>query len=414
MPEQPAWRFQKIIRPVFDIPSVNRVFTNARVVTAVGDEVIESGFVEVENGKIKAVGAMTDFGGSDAEVIDCAGKTVMPGMMNSHAHLAWDGVHDLARQSLDDSPEISAYKAASNMLKSLRAGVTLVRDLGMNQTNFAAKQAVEQGIFPGPRLLICGEAIIQTGGHTYWCCREASGADEMRRAVREQVRGGADLIKIMASHDLIEMTDAELEAVIDETHRNGLTITAHATFDGVINRVARFGVDCVEHGGSMSEETIQILLDKKIPIVTTFAPVVMQANEEVARKFDVPEWKIAERKKAVADGKRYQGIVDAANAGVPIAFGTDAGSPVVGHEIVAPELKFMVQLGVVKDNLAALRSATSVAARVNGVDKKFGTLQAGKDADLIVVDGNPVADLDALERVQMAFIGGKKMVGVGN
>ncbi len=414
MPEQPAWRFQKIIRPVFDIPSVNRVFTNARVVTAVGDEVIESGFVEVENGKIKAVGAMTDFGGSDAEVVDCAGKTVMPGMMNSHAHLAWDGVHDLARQSLDDSPEISAYKAASNMLKSLRAGVTLVRDLGMNQTNFAAKQAVEQGIFPGPRLLICGEAIIQTGGHTYWCCREASGADEMRRAVREQVRGGADLIKIMASHDLIEMTDAELEAVIDETHRNGLTITAHATFDGVINRVARFGVDCVEHGGSMSEETIQILLDKKIPIVTTFAPVVMQANEEVARKFDVPEWKIAERKKAVADGKRYQGIVDAANAGVPIAFGTDAGSPVVGHEIVAPELKFMVQLGVVKDNLAALRSATSVAARVNGVDKKFGTLQAGKDADLIVVDGNPVADLDALERVQMAFIGGKKMVGVGN
>ena len=414
MPEQPAWRFQKIIRPVFDIPSVNRVFTNARVVTAVGDEVIESGFVEVENGKIKAVGAMTDFGGSDAEVVDCAGKTVMPGMMNSHAHLAWDGVHDLARQSLDDSPEISAYKAASNMLKSLRAGVTLVRDLGMNKTNFAAKQAVEQGIFPGPRLLICGEAIIQTGGHTYWCCREASGADEMRRAVREQVRGGADLIKIMASHDLIEMTDAELEAVIDETHRNGLTITAHATFDGVINRVARFGVDCVEHGGSMSEETIQILLDKKIPIVTTFAPVVMQANEEVARKFDVPEWKIAERKKAVADGKRYQGIVDAANAGVPIAFGTDAGSPVVGHEIVAPELKFMVQLGVVKDNLAALRSATSVAARVNGVDKKFGTLQAGKDADLIVVDGNPVADLDALERVQMAFIGGKKMVGVGN
>ena len=414
MPEQPAWRFQKIIRPVFDIPSVNRVFTNARVVTAVGDEVIESGFVEVENGKIKAVGAMTDFGGSDAEVVDCAGKTVMPGMMNSHAHLAWDGVHDLARQSLDDSPEISAYKAASNMLKSLRAGVTLVRDLGMNQTNFAAKQAVEQGIFPGPRLLICGEAIIQTGGHTYWCCREASGADEMRRAVREQVRGGADLIKIMASHDLIEMTDAELEAVIDETHRNGLTITAHATFDGVINRVARFGVDCVEHGGSMSEETIQILLDKKIPIVTTFAPVVMQANEEVARKFDVPEWKIAERKKAVADGKRYQGIVDAANAGVPIAFGTDAGSPVVGHEIVAPELKFMVQLGVVKDNLAALRSATSVAARVNGVDKKFGTLQAGKDADLIVVDGNPVADLDALERVQMACSGGKKMVGVGN
>ena len=163
----------------------------------------------------------------------------------------------------------------------------------------------------------------------------------------------------------------------------------------------------------MSDETIQILLDKNIPIVTTFAPVVMQANEEIARKFNVPEWKIEERKRAVADPRRYQGLVNAANAGVSIAFGTDAGSPVVGHEIVAPELKFMVSVGVVKDNLAALRSATSVAAKVNGVEKRLGTLEAGKDADLIVIDGNPVADLDALERVRMAFIGGKKMVGVG-
>ena len=96
------------------------------------------------------------------------------------------------------------------MIKSLRAGITLVRDLGMNQSNFFAKQAVEQGIFPGPRLLITGEAIIQTGGHTFWCCREASGADEMRRAVRDQVKRGADLIKIMGSHDTIEFTDEEL------------------------------------------------------------------------------------------------------------------------------------------------------------------------------------------------------------
>ncbi len=124
--------------------------------------------------------------------------------LNSHAHLAWDGIHDLARQSMDDSPEISAYKSAGNMLISLRAGVTTVCDLGMNKANIAAKQAVGQGIFPGPRLLITGEAIIQTGGHTCWCCREASGLDEMRRAVREQVRAGADLIKIMACHGRLE------------------------------------------------------------------------------------------------------------------------------------------------------------------------------------------------------------------
>lgn len=413
MPEAAPWRFQKIIRPMFDIPQKARIF-KGRVLTCVGDEVIEDGFVEVRDGKIVSVGQVKDMPQNDAEVIDCTGMTIMPGIINSHAHLAWDGIHDLANQSMNDSPEISAYKSAGNMLMSLRAGVTLVRDLGMNKTNFFAKQAVEQGIFPGPRLLICGEAIIQTGGHTYWCCHEASGADEMRRAVREQVRGGADLIKIMASHDLIEMTDAELEAVIDETHRNGLPITAHATFNEVIYRVAQFGVDVIEHGGSMTDETIQLLVEKQIPIVTTFAPMVMQSQPEIARKYDIPEWKIAERQKAVANPARYEGLVNAAKAGVVIAFGTDAGSPVVPHSVVAPELKFMVKLGVVSDNYAALRSATIVPARIHKLDKKLGTLEAGKEADLIVVNGNPLDDLDALEKVEITLVRGRDMLGALN
>jgi imidazolonepropionase-like amidohydrolase len=415
MPEPPAWRYQKIIKPMFDIPAQHRVVINARVITCVDDEVIDCGFVEIENGKIKAVGDMADLGSTPegAQVVDASGKSVMPGMINSHAHLAWDGVHDLARQSMDDAPEISAYKSASNMLKNLRAGVTLVRDLGMNKTNFFAKQAVEQGIFPGPRLLICGEAIIQTGGHTYWCCREASGADEMRRAVREQVRGGADLIKIMGCHDTLEFTDAELEAVIDEAHRNGIPVTAHATYNDCIYRVAHFGVDCVEHGGSMTDETIQLLLDRGIPIVTTFAPLVMQSQAEIARQYNIPEWKIAERQKAVGDPKRYEGLVRAAEAGVPIAFGTDAGSPVVGHEVVAPELKFMIKLGIKRDNYDALRCATIVPARISKLDHKLGTLEAGKEADLILIDGNPLDDLDALERVEMTMISGRSMPGVG-
>ena len=414
MPEPAAWRYQKILQPMFDLPAPRRILKGGRILTCVGDTIIENGFVELENGKIKAVGRTADLGSTEgAEVIDVSGKTVMPGMINSHAHLAWDGVHDLARQSMDDAPEISAYKSATNMLKNLRAGVTLVRDLGMNKSNFFSKQAVEQGIFPGPRLLICGEAIIQTGGHTYWCCREASGADEMRRAVREQVRGGADLIKIMACHDTQEFTDAELEAVIDETHRNGLPITAHATYNECIRRVAEFGIDVVEHGGSMDAETIALLVEKHIPIITTFAPLVMQANEVVARKFNIPEWKIEERKKAVANPDRYTGLINAAKAGVPIGFGTDAGSPAVGHEIVAPELKFMVQLGLKRDNYDALRSATIVPAKISKLDDKMGTLEAGKWADVIVMDGDPLADLDALEHVTATFIGGRRMIGVG-
>jgi len=410
MPEPPAWRYQKIQKPIFDIPSPHRIF-KGRVLTCVGDEIIEDGFVEVQNDRIACLGKVSELGSTDAEIVDCAGKTIMPGLIQSHAHLAWDGVHDLANQSMYDAPEISAYKSSAAMLKCLRAGITLFRDLGMNKSNFFAKQAVEQGIFPGPRLIICGEAIIQTGGHTYWCCREASGADEMRRAVREQVRGGADLIKIMACHDTLEFTDAELEAVIDESHRNGLPITAHATYNDCIYRVAKFGIDCIEHGGSMTDETIQLVLDRKIPIVTTFAPLVMQA--ERGREFGIPEWKIEERKKAIADPKRYTGLVNAAKAGVPIVFGTDAGSPVVGHDVVAPELKFMVKLGVVSDNYAALRSATITAAKAHKLDKKFGSLEAGKEADLIVIDGNPLDNLDDLERVTMTFIGGRKMIGVG-
>lgn len=232
----------------------------------------------------------------------------------------------------------------------------------------------------------------------------------MRRAVREQVRAGADLIKIMACHDTLEFTDAELEAVIDEAHRNRLPITAHATYNDCINRVARFGIDSVEHGGSMTDETIQVLVDRKIPIITTFAPLVMQSQPEVARRYNIPEWKIAERQRAVADTARYAGLAKAAAAGVVIAFGTDAGSPVVGHHVIAPEMQFMVKVGVVPDNYAAIRSATSVAARLNKLDGQLGTLEAGKLADVIAVAGNPLEDLDALNHVQMTFLAGKRMV----
>lgn len=408
MPEPPAWRFQKIIKPMFDLPT-GHLILKGRMLTCKGDEVIEDGFVEIEGSKIKAVGRAADLGSTTAEVYDTGGS-ILPGLFNNHIHLAWDGVHDLAQQAMFDSPEISAYKSAGNMLISLRSGLTTLRDLGMNKTNFAAKQAVEQGIFPGPRLLITGEAIVQTGGHTYWCCREATGADGMRQAVREQVRGGADLIKIMACHDRLEFTDAELEAVIDEAHRNGLPITAHATNNESIERTARFGIDVIEHGGKMSDETIRLLLDRKIPIVTTFSAVVMQAQPELARKYNIPEWKIEERQKAMADTSRYDSLVKAARAGVPIAFGTDAGSPVVQHHVIVPEMLYMIKLGVVEGNYGAIHSATSVSAALNKLQDRLGTLETGKLADVIVVDGNPLEDLSALERVRMTFLAGKRMV----
>jgi len=414
MPEAPAWKFRKLLQELSPRRPVHAILAG-RVLTGVGTEVIEDGYVRIEDGSITAVSSNPDRSSPDGDGVQLieTGGTILPGLINSHAHLAWDGIHDLAAQSLDDPPEINAYKSAGNMLVCLRAGITTLRDLGMNKSNTFAKQAVEQGIVPGPRLLICGEAITQTGGHTYWCCREATGTDEMRRAVREQVQHGADLIKIMMCHDMLEFTDEELHALVDESHRQNRPITAHATFDAAIARAAEFGIDMIEHGGRMSDATIELLVARNVPIVTTFSPVVMQSRPEVARRYDIPEWKIAERQAAVADKSRYDGLVRAARAGVRIVFGTDAGSPAVGHETVVPEMEFMVSVGVVKDEHAAIMSATREAAVVNAIDDVVGTVEVGKEADLIVVDGNPIDDLDALARVQMTFVRGSLMYSKG-
>ena len=411
MPEAAPWKFRKIIKPLFDLQKENILF-KCRVIETKSLKVIENGFVEIDNGKIIKAGSQSDLDSSanSKKVLELKDHTILPGLMNSHAHLAWDGTHDLAQQSLDDPSEISAYKSCANMLKSLRAGVTLVRDLGMNKSNIFAKQAIEQGIYPGPRLKICGEAIVQTAGHTYWCCREASGADEMRRAVREQVGSGADLIKIMACHDTLEFTDEELEAVIDETHRNGLYITAHATFDAAINRVTDFGIDCIEHGGPMTDTTIEKVAKKNIPICTTFSPVVMQSKEEIARQYNIPEWKIKERQKIVKDKSRFDSLVKASKAGIDIIFGTDAGSPVVPHDAIVPEMKFMIDLGVVKDNLDAIQSATYRAAKVNKIEDKLGSIEIGKDADLIIVEGNPDKNIDDLSNVKQVYIHGSRLI----
>ena len=411
MPEAAPWKFRKILRPLFETNKENILF-KLRVIEPKTRKVIENGFVEIEDGKISKVGELSDLTDTqnNKKIVELKDHSILPGLMNSHAHLAWDGTHDLAQQSMDDSVEISAYKSCANMLKSLRAGITLVRDLGMNKSNIFAKQAVEQGIYPGPRLKICGEAIVQTAGHTYWCCREASGPDEMRRAVREQVGAGADLIKIMACHDTLEFTDEELSAVIDETHRNGLYITAHATFNDAIDRVVDFGIDCIEHGGPMTDSTIDKVAKKNIPICTTFSPVVMQSNAEIARQYNIPEWKIKERQKIVKDKSRFESLVKAKKAGIEIIFGTDAGSPVVPHDAIVPEMKFMIDLGVVEDNLDAIQSATYRAAKVNKIDDKIGSLEIGKEADLIIVDGKPDKNIDDLSKIKQVYINGNRLI----
>jgi len=409
MPEAPAWQFKTVQRVPDRRPTPAKTILKGRAFTGRRGGTIEDAFVRIERGRITGVGAADQLGsgGDGGDVVDVEG-TILPGLFNSHAHLAWDGANDLATQSLEDEPEISAYKCAANMLRSLRAGVTSVRDLGMNRSGFYAKQALAQGVFDGPKLRICGEAIVQTGGHTYWCCREASGPDEMRRAVREQVRNGADLIKIMGCHDTLEFTDEELDAVIDETHRNGLEITSHATYEACIRRVVEHGVDMVEHGGSMSDDTIQLLLDRDIAICTTFSPLVLQARDGL--EWGMPKWKVEERRRAVEDRSRFDGVVKAAQAGVPIIFGTDAGSPVVPHDAITGELEFMVEIGVCADNEGALVSITSLSAERNHVEHERGSLEEGKAADVVVVGGDALADLSTIDDVRAVYVDGRRLV----
>jgi imidazolonepropionase-like amidohydrolase len=158
----------------------------------------------------------------------------------------------------------------------------------------------------------------------------------------------------------------------------------------------------------MSDETIQMLLDRGTYVITTFAPLLMQAEHGEA--WGMPAWKVEERKRTVADSSRYDGLVKAAKAGVPIVFGTDAGSPVVPHDVIAPELAFMVKLGICDDNEHALRAITSLSARMNDLQDDRGRLAAGLAADVVVVDGNPLEDIDAVESVEAVLLDGAQVV----
>ena len=353
-----------------------------------GEKIVEVGDIETR---------------ADDQVVDLSGKYLLPGFVNSHVHLGWDGIHDLQDQA-NEPAAVSALKASMNVRKNLAAGVTTIRDLGMNESNQYAKRGIDEGIIPWIRLLINGRAISTSGGHTWWCCREADGVDDCRRAIREQFKLGAEWIKIMASHELSQFTMSELEAMVDEAHMNGLKVTAHATFDEAISRVVDAGVDCVEHGGSMSDKTIQKLLDRGTWIVTTFSPLVLQAQRGL--DWGMPAHEVQRRRDQINDTARFAGNKAAAEAGIPIAFGTDAGSPVVPHNEIVEELKFMVQVGVCADNQAALRAITIRGAELLGLDNDLGTLEVGKTGDVVVLDGDPLADLESVRNVHQVYVRG--------
>jgi len=379
------------------------VLRNGTVVDADGAREAD---VAITDGEIVAVG---DVGRGDSET-DVSGQFVAPGLIDSHVHLMMDGRPDVATAE-DESDFDHAYIAAANLRKAVEAGVTTVRDLGASGTlALDAGRAVAEGRLDGPRVLACGQNVVMTGGHGHWFGREADGPDEVRRAAREQLKRGADVIKCMATGGVLtegaqtgapELTEEELEALVDAASAKGVPTAAHAHGkEGLLNAVDA-GITSIEHGTFMDREAAEAMAAEGTYWVPTAA-----ALKNIVENPDagIPE---SAMDKAVDASEAFASSFDHAEAaGVDIAMGTDAGTPFNYFDNIADELAYMVEFGMSPE--AALEAATVTAAELCGLDD-VGRVAESYGADLVVLDGNPAADADAWQDPAAVFADGDRV-----
>jgi len=349
--------------------------------------------VGIEDGRIVAVGDVDD---AD-RTVDVSGQVVAPGLVDSHVHLFMDGRPD-AESMREESVETAAYRAAANMQTALDAGVTAVRDLGAPGTvALDAKAAVEDGVLPGPRVLAAGQNVTMTGGHGHWIGTEADGPAAVRTAAREQVKRGADVVKCMATGGVLttgaqtgapELTQEELEALVDAASAKDVPTSAHAHGEVGIQNAVRAGITSIEHGTFMDRETAELMVDHGtywVPTASALHGIVEHGVEA-----GIPEQAVAKAEDATdrfEDAFRH-----ALDAGVTIAMGTDAGTPFNFFADVPSELELMVEYGM--SPAEALESATVTAADLLGLDD-VGRVAEGYRADLVVLDEDPNEDATA-------------------
>ncbi|HUO91415.1 MAG TPA: amidohydrolase family protein [Rhizomicrobium sp.] len=383
----------------------DRIFTS--------DGSVKPGHVLVEGNRIARIGAFE--APASAEVIDLRGLTLMPGLMDLHSHLflhpyneaLWDD------QVLKESEAYRTVRAVRHAEATLRAGFTLLRDLGTEGAGYAdvaLKRAIDEGIVPGPRLIVVTRAIVATGGYGPLrakyrpdCCpaqgaEEASGIDEVVRAVRHQASHGADWIKLYADYrvgpngeTVATFSEEELLALVGTAHSLKRPVSAHATSDEGMRRAAQAGVDTIEHGYGGTRETFALMAKKGIAFLPT-----LTAAEAIAEYFHG----------YVRGAEPHPRMLDAANAfrlaraeGVTIGCGSDVG--VFAHGSNVRELQWMHRLGMSAADV--LLAATSVSARIIGRDQDLGAIAPGFLADLIAVPGDPTANLDALADVRFVM-----------
>jgi imidazolonepropionase-like amidohydrolase len=335
-----------------------------------------------------------------AATIDLGGKVLLPGLIDAHVHLAMVGDPDeVARIGATPAP-VWAWNAAANARRTLEAGFTAVRDLGtIAGVSVALRDQVAAGRMPGPRIRAAASAICMTGGHGWWIGREADGPDDVRKAVREQLRAGADCIKLIATGGVMtprvdprspQLTEDELRAGVEEAHKAFRKVGSHAQATAGIKHAVRAGVDSIEHGIYLDDEAIALMLERGTFLVPTLvAPEMISRHGIVA---GVPDYMV-EKSDRAREAHR-ESFRAAHRAGVRIAFGTDAGTPFNRHGANAEELALMVECGM--SPAEAIVAATRSAADLLDLLEDAGTLEAGKRADLLVVDGDPLDDIRIL------------------
>jgi len=378
-----------------------KVFANGKLIDGTG-RVLDRSVVAFDNSKFTKVGIPQPEASFKGEIFDIDGLTIMPGLIDCHVHLSLSGEAD----PFDILPRIPlpllALKFLKNAQTTLYAGVTTVRDQGaIGHIDFSVRRAGDEGLFSLPRMLLSGRLITMTGGHGWqFGGREADGPDEVRKAVREQVRAGADSIKVMASGGgLTEGSEPggvtfslkELEAAVEEAHKAGKRASTHAHAATAIKNAVKAGFDSVEHAMFMDEEALDMMYENKVFYVPTVAAPLRALEDS---KGVVPEWLI-EKIKGFKD-HFIKSVKMAKEKGLVISMGSDAGTPLNRHGENLKELEFFVNIGF--SPMEAIIAATKRAAETLGLEKEIGTIEEGKSADFIVVDGDPLEDIVCLQR----------------
>lgn len=384
---------------------VKRVLRGGKIIDGTGADPITNGALVMENGTIAAVGAVEDFGNSGfdgAEVIDVEGRTIMPGLINCHQHLDNRHGYGSYQSRAAQSQTYLVMRAARNALLDLAEGATTIRDVGSRYgTNIDVKRAIDDGMIHGPHVVACGQPISMTGGHGWELCIEADGVDEVRKAARLLLKRHADLIKCMASGGFIsvgvdqpwsaQLTVEEMAAAFHEAKMAGKPTTVHAHPPQAIKWAIEAGVDCIEHGGLMDQESAELMAENEIWLVPTLGEsyIIAKRGAEYGR----PEWLVRKCQEEIEmRAAHYQHAVD---AGVKLAVGTD----VIGT--MCEEMTLMAAGGVSNNDI--ITAATRNGAEVCNLLDKTGTLEAGKWADVIVIDGNPLEDLSVMSQVKLVF-----------